>query len=166
MLFVLIQCLSHFSIDCKYQLTSALWRISILYPRVITDMYLIPRVVELKRGMGMAFPHQEIERKTAPNSLINWAFSYKNVHCLSHQQWYENINLWHQINDVTDHNYTTMLWFYTWDNLSFIHSYAAPAHLGQLSRHLLQPPVSSSTDVGETQTRYRSAATLNGLNQY
>jgi len=40
------------------------------------------------------------------------------------------------------------------------------AYLGQLSRHLLQPPVASSTDVGETQTRYRSAATLNGLKEY
>jgi len=29
-----------------------------------------------------------------------------------------------------------------------------------------QPPVGSNTDVGETQTRYESAATLNWLNQY
>ena len=45
-------------------------------------------------------------------------------------------------------------------------NYLGQLYLGQLSRHLLQPPVTSSTDVGETQTRYRSAATLNGLNQY
>jgi len=38
--------------------------------------------------------------------------------------------------------------------------------LGQLSRQLLQPPVGSNTDVGETLTRYQSVATLNGLNQY
>jgi len=38
--------------------------------------------------------------------------------------------------------------------------------LGQLSRQLLQPPVGCNTDVGETQTRYQSVATLNGLNQY
>ena len=40
------------------------------------------------------------------------------------------------------------------------------AHLGQLSRQLLQPPVGSNTYVGETQTRYESVATLNWLNQY
>jgi len=39
-------------------------------------------------------------------------------------------------------------------------------NLGQLSHQLLQPPVCSNTDVGETQTRYQSMATLNGLNQY
>jgi len=39
-------------------------------------------------------------------------------------------------------------------------------NLGQLSRQLLQPPVGSNTDVGETQTRYQSVATLNGLKQY
>jgi len=33
-------------------------------------------------------------------------------------------------------------------------------YLGQLSRQLLQPPVGSNTDVGETQTRYESVATL------
>jgi len=33
--------------------------------------------------------------------------------------------------------------------------------LGQLSRQLLQPPVGSNTDVGETQTRYQSVAALN-----
>jgi len=38
--------------------------------------------------------------------------------------------------------------------------------LGQLSRQLLQPPVGSNTDVGETQTRYQSVAALNWLNQY
>ena len=39
-------------------------------------------------------------------------------------------------------------------------------NLGQLSRQLLQQPVGSNTDVGKTQTRYQSVATLNGLNQY
>jgi len=29
-----------------------------------------------------------------------------------------------------------------------------------------QPPVGYNTDVGETQTRHQSVATLNGLNQY
>jgi len=32
--------------------------------------------------------------------------------------------------------------------------------LGQLSRQLLQPPVGSNTDVGETPTRYQRVAAL------
>jgi len=39
-------------------------------------------------------------------------------------------------------------------------------NLGQLSRQLLQPPVGSNADVGETQTRYQSVASLNALNQH
>jgi len=33
--------------------------------------------------------------------------------------------------------------------------------LGQLSRQLLQLPVGSNTDIGETQMHYESVATLN-----
>jgi len=44
--------------------------------------------------------------------------------------------------------------------------YLPMSNLSQLSRQLLQPPVGSNTDVSETQTRYQSVATLNGLNQY
>jgi len=42
----------------------------------------------------------------------------------------------------------------------------AKTDLGQLSRQLLQLPVGSNTDVGETQTRCESVAALNWLNQY
>jgi len=47
-----------------------------------------------------------------------------------------------------------------------LHKRATLNDLGQLCRQLLQPPVGSITDIGETQTRYQSVATLNWLNQY
>ena len=50
---------------------------------------------------------------------------------------------------------------------SIFRCYGSPSmDLGQLSRQLLQPPVGSNTDVGETQTHYLSVAILNGSNQY
>jgi len=39
-------------------------------------------------------------------------------------------------------------------------------NLGQLSRHLLQPPVGSNTDVGEMQAHCVGEGTLNGLDHY
>jgi len=42
-----------------------------------------------------------------------------------------------------------------------LHKRATLNDLGQLCRQLLQPPVGSITDIGETQTRYQSVATLN-----